>query len=91
MDDDGDNMNEPLIMALLHISIAKLRRLVSNFNLCQYLDYVLCDISQKKKKQLLYINHVKMWFLRAGLIGIATTIQTFTKSNLHVYLVALDY
>ena len=44
IDNDGGNMTEPLIMALLHISIAKLRRLVSNFNLCQYLDYVLHGI-----------------------------------------------
>ena len=53
MDDDGDKMTEPLIIALLHISIVKLRKLVSNFNLCQYLAYVL-------QKQLLCLNHIKM-------------------------------
>ena len=50
MEDDGDNMNEPLIMALLHTSIAKLRRFVSNFNLCQNLDYVLHDIPPEEEE-----------------------------------------
>ena len=91
MDDDGDNITEPLIMALLLISIVKLRRLVSNFNLCQYLDYVLHDIPPEEEEATIIFKLCQNVVFESWSDWDCYHYTNFHKEQLAGYFVTLDF